>query len=401
MKKAFIPAVLFALAIMRRGPEIRDEFDRALLPPLKTFHPLKVEKVPFSKEEIERLIKRFAPLIVVHQDDSSSPTSVPWYLNRTTLKARVVSRDHRKEYMQAVLEAHPKLSDLVQAPELFKEKLAPLLKEQQSQKLSIVEYFLEPDRPVESVYRGECPKSKRCLAPCYANVTMLPGVAEKTDFEVVVIQYLLFYSFQDGVSPGVPIFSSITSALKIGIHEGDWESVTVILRKEKGNPLASYVIDKVAPSQHGDFIAEGREKVTFVDDELKRTREGTHSVIYAAKNSHANYTEPIWVANSKLDSTTTLDKGNHWMCWGNPQFIGYHAFGKEPGDVGYFPSALQPGMEWIQANLRWGSTLEKHMIVPRLFMKDLDIETHGNSPGTPNSAVYLIPKQSPPERKIP
>jgi hypothetical protein len=82
----------------------------------------------------------------------------------------------------------------------------------------------------------------------------------------VELQYWIWYPW-DAYSPTVP------SGELWQVHEGDWESVAVIV-DPKGKPLI------VGYSQHGKGVRRGWATAP---------RRGTHPVTYVALGSHANY----------------------------------------------------------------------------------------------------------------
>lgn len=110
-----------------------------------------------------------------------------------------------------------------------------------------------------------------------------------------VIQYWFFYAYNDfGISHG-----------GANDHEGDWESVLVILEGEKP-AWAVY-------SSHGGPGGDNRRPWEGIEV------EGTHPVVYVAAGSHANYFDPgLKPAEKPFTPGEVVAGGQAGIPWADP-----------------------------------------------------------------------------------
>jgi len=182
----------------------------------------------------------------------------------------------------------------------------------------------------------------------------------------IVLQYWLFYAY-DAYSPTVP------AGRFWQVHEGDWESVSVLLDLQGRPLLAAY-------SQHSRGVRRGWSKVP---------RRGTHPVDYVALGSHANYftvsthrfdpriVEPLLISIIRQNGLSPVDHtGNglvlrptvvpvtvstpSWMTfagfWGEGQYL--HAPGSLPVQLGTSPRGPAYHAQWrspVSTVLAWPS----------------------------------------------
>lgn len=106
------------------------------------------------------------------------------------------------------------------------------------------------------------------------------------------LQYHFFYAFNDWRY----------AANGINHHEGDWEMVAVYLRNDE--PYA------VLFSQHGSGALEKWENVLRVKD--KQGHDTTHSIIYTALGSHANYSKPEVIRSHHLYHEGIVQRLIYW-----------------------------------------------------------------------------------------
>jgi len=295
---------------------------------LVTTKPVLAEPLP--PQTINTLIKKFAPLVRYCASDESSPTSVPWYIERCALKKRT---------SQGVETVYPK-------GKVTSAILGTFTKEPPEV------YFLDPLGDKKTL-QGESFKQKISDVECYVNVV---DWEDSPNNEDLTLQYIFFWAYQ-GPLIGTKITDIITKTLDIGIHEGDWEHINVYLKKE-GN---EYVLKKVFFSRHQQRkgILVYKKDLELVNDSMQSDKQGTHTVVYAACNSHASYPHYSFKPSKYLDVTS--NSGPQWRCWKNPRNIGN-------------PDDPLPGFEWIKFVGSWGSTLEQ---------SKFGVDYHGNSPEGP------------------
>ena len=103
-----------------------------------------------------------------------------------------------------------------------------------------------------------------------ANYAYYGRVWRDAESSEVVLQYFLFYAFNDWRHHG-----------GFNFHEGDWEAVFVFLERSNGQ----YVPTGVGLSQHH----EGDYRSWRATERWPDREKGPHPVIYVAAGSHANY----------------------------------------------------------------------------------------------------------------
>jgi len=197
---------------------------------------------------------------------------------------------------------------------------------------------------------------------CYASAQVAHGVTGSMDYGAafrrgnrIALQYWLFYPY-DAYSPTVP------AGQIWQVHEGDWESVSVILDNE-GTPLW------VGLSRH----SEGARRAWAT-----APKRGTHPLVYVALGSHANYFDagvqifsPLWVPKQLIQIIRSLGalpadhtgKGRvvkpvvfhvnattpKWMAfagtWGETQYLHARA-GQDPVPLGSGPRGPAFHEQW-------------------------------------------------------
>jgi hypothetical protein len=208
--------------------------------------------------------------------------------------------------------------------------------------------------------------------PCYAGAqdahglppTVYGNASPRGDR--IVLQYWLFYAY-DAYSPTVP------AGRFWQVHEGDWESVSVLLDLQAKPLLAAY-------SQHSRGVRRAWSQVP---------KRGTHPLDYVALGSHANYftarthrfdprvVEPLVISIIRRNGLAPVDHtGNglvlrpkivpvvgsspSWMSfagfWGEGQYV--HAPGALPVQYGTSPRGPAFHAQWrapVQTVLAWPS----------------------------------------------
>lgn len=296
----------------------------------------------------QALAEKYAPLLRLHKKEPSYPASVPWYLARVNLKKRDGDQTQ-------LISNNPTPQMLANLPDIARN------------------YFLVA-RNKKKTFKGMPPKNGVATAPTYVNIVEL-------DNGTIELQYMFFYPNQEQlpILPGLnkKIFNLLKKVVptdKIGIHEADWEHLSVYLNKigNSGNPDQDYKLYQIFYARHQQKQGDLRrpDQVEFVDNNMKRSNRGTHPVVWVGKNSHAGYPKQVSLST---DVDITSLGGIEWPTWRNVQIVG-------PLDN------PNPGMEWIKARkLRWGSTTAASKYIPLLGKK---IEYHGNSPTTPSSSGW-------------
>jgi hypothetical protein len=133
------------------------------------------------------------------------------------------------------------------------------------------------------------------------------------------IQYWFFYPYRGDIS-----------GVEQGVHEGDWEHITVRVTRDGKNIIAIY---------YTFHSGEGRWNEKF--DVVPNTK---HPVVYSAWHSHASYpTAGIHGRPFPLPDDKTDDGGARWQCWNHIVNVGEK-------------HAPLNGQNWLQFTGRWGGS---------------------------------------------
>lgn len=245
-----------------------------------------------SSEEKATLMRNFAPLVKIHPKDDNLPSSVDWFLDRAVLK--------RKEGRNT---DSPNLNDLLDETNADS-VLTPLGNDQRR----------------HQTYRGMPLLDGKVKVPVYAQIL------EKD--QNVLIQYMFFFPYNEALFHFLGDIDRLTN-LPLGVHEGDWEHVSVRLTRSEAGiyQLKNIYYAQHRPSQHGEIVPA--KDIEF---------ENGHPVVYSSLHGHASYPHEF-VINSIFDRTSSA--GPKWKTWENVVDVGTVA---QP----------TPGNQWIQYKGHWG-----------------------------------------------
>jgi len=208
--------------------------------------------------DLEETLIRFAPEIRLHPDDPYRPSSVDWYLERTSVKRwrGLFRRD------EGVLSEGQTTMDWLGSLSRFED--------QSEIYLSILD---GPDK--NETRRGFQPISNQVSAPCYINARSAPDDSTASD-----LQYWFFYPFNGSGGRHIP-------------HEGDWEHVTMRVTNTESPVLIAVYASAHGLKNGGWWPCEGGELLL---------NQLNNPVIYSALGSHASY----------------ISKGKHSQRWPKP-----------------------------------------------------------------------------------
>ncbi|MGK5032607.1 Vps62-related protein, partial [Janthinobacterium sp. MDT1-19] len=191
---------------------------------------------PFSLKELQKIAKRYAPIVHLHPDEQFFMCSVEWYLQNATLNGPDVSIP------------------------------SPTIK----------------DLPVGSTDDGKWTLTLQSVAKS-GNAAMAKtyvNVRAGTNSQSTDIQYFFFYAYNGPGNLHIEnlVYHQDVDLQPCGEHWADWESMTVRVDNTTHRVLG------VGLSQHGH--------TQWVTDPSQFGRVGDQFVIYSSKNGHANYKAP-------------------------------------------------------------------------------------------------------------
>lgn len=289
-----------------------------------------------SIDTIQSLIATFGPLFKMHPTDESSPTSVKWMLDHSSLNVRF---HDRSKGTKKILDRGSVTATIVgNAP--------------YNEPNHEGDYFLNLEGNKKNLKKGPGYDADNfSRQDCYVNVV-------ERENDNVVLQFWCFYAWQGSIviAQGLDYFLR-----DIGYHEGDWEHVNIYLSKTDSTEIG-YEISQIFFARHqqkkGDLVKKGSSLLKLVNNDLQEDKQGTHPVVYVAKNSHGVYPN---VTRLSADVDQTSDDGPLWKSWEHGKYMGTL-------------SNPQPEQEWIRYWGRWGSTVEA---------TKFGITYHGDSPESP------------------
>jgi hypothetical protein len=290
------------------------------------FLPQLVLALDLSSDQIQAIIQRFAPLVKLHHQEEYYPSSVHWYLERSSLK-----RKHDKKYRE-----------VISGPIYDANRLSGY----KGPSYSITPFGTPQVRAL--TFQGEpldeAGPIRLVRSPCYANLIEISGE--------LAIQYLFFYPY-NGRQLGIFDWASHLTGLSFGAHEGDWEHIGVHLKLPESWPqytLDELTVSRLYYSRHTQNfgIYTSPESAEF-EGELPKVEgssallgpapDRTHPVVYSAYHGHASYPHVFTGVNWLFDRTS--NSGPRWRCWENVIYIGE-------------PDQPATGQEWIRYGGKWG-----------------------------------------------
>ena len=227
---------------------------------------------PLSRADLEAAISKYGPVLQVHPDEKYDLCSIEWFLSHCTLI------DSQKKIHNIV---HPTVDQLPQTPKQG------------------TRYYLDIEK---SAWSGDFSSELfRCVG-CrnwqenfiFAEHHIIAGRAYvnafwEQDLPYTDIQFWFFSAFN---GPGTARFASLTmnkvdhtgdvDLSPLGEHVGDWEYAATRIDN------ASKEMIGIMLSQHGKNILYTKENIL---QEFKMVN-GTHPVVYASKDGHANFPSP-------------------------------------------------------------------------------------------------------------
>jgi hypothetical protein len=257
--------------------------------------------------ELNRLTRRFAPLVRFHPEEGFFPSSVPWFLKRVALW-HVSSPMHAKR----------------------PSTITPVLAKGKVDSVSLVDQRVGNDRSGGSskgLFYLDIPddseRARTCMgylptAKCYVHVQ--PASSGKWH-----LAYLFFYPFNGAIA----IDKKIT-------HEGDWEHIKIEVDTTGSN------IVRVFFSAHAGGQWQTRYSTSQGNTDGFRCSGGTHPIVYSARHSHASYPK-----SGRQSRPTVILPDDHcgsgieWRTWEALEILGDKAN----------PPA---GQEWLKFNGHWG-----------------------------------------------
>jgi hypothetical protein len=260
--------------------------------------------VPF---DVDAVVRRFAPVVRFHPEETFMPSSVEWFLRRVRL-LHVTSPTHADRPV-TITPVLPK--GRVNAHSLVSQKVGGDLSGGKSRGTFYLD--IPNDNARETTRRGDLVSAK-----CYVHVQ--PAGSGRWH-----LVYLLFYPF----SGAIGVAKDIT-------HEGDWEHIKVEVDG------AGRVMCRVFFAAHAGGKWQRRYSTTEGNTDGFRCVRNTHSIVYSARHSHASYPK----AGRQVRPTAILPddycgNGAEWITEDRLEVLGDRA-------------TPRLGQEWLRFNGRWG-----------------------------------------------
>lgn len=253
------------------------------------------------KVDLDRALTRFAPEVRLHPDDQHRPSSVEWYLERTSLRRwRGPFRKGENVFADGRISA---------------ERLGVVAGVEDEDPAGL---FLTISD--DAARYGFQPTAGNLAAPCYVNARSAPDDPSAFD-----LQYWFFYPFNGRDGRHIA-------------HEGDWEHITVRVSNTASPELmAAYV--SAHGLNNGDWAIPGRGG-------LQVTETG-NPIVYSSLGSHASYTSPgAHKQGWPKSADQTADGGPVWVT--SRELVLVEVNGQSlDGDKDTHP--------WLRYRGRWGA----------------------------------------------
>jgi Vacuolar protein sorting-associated protein 62 len=300
------------------------------------------------------ILKRFAPKVVLHPNETCNPHDVLSFLGSVSMKldrmGPINKTIHERvgdpgklatAYSDVYLDFPPGTSiDTMVKNDKFKNKKKALQSIDSNRfypdgakdnKLD-PEYIFD-DGGNKTLRKG---KSNADLlagdAPCYCRVRVLAGGTQ------VDLQYHFFYAYND------------MGFLSLGEHVGDWERITV---RVKAPFASSSDIVRMVYAGHGGGGSYAGDQNKYAEG----FAPGTHPEIYSARGSHASY-NPKKPDDNWGPFKDQRGNGAHWYTWANLREIAWNhslSSGDESLEA-YSVEIQEPDMRWLWYPGVWGQS---------------------------------------------
>ncbi|MDZ4411353.1 Vps62-related protein, partial [Bacillus cereus] len=253
-----------------------------------------------SKEKIlnrdlvdeETLLKRFAPILYLHSEEKSWPSSIDWYLQRTRLV---------DETNKVIYEPVGDVSKLDN--EIFKSSPFRLEIMDERTRLGVnptqynVPIYATINKFTTDTYTSYYQLKYYYFFPFNGNICNLQKVRTLLKEGIMVAEALtllgivflgmswFFVPFGAlALAEGILLLAYFNSIIGLGMHEGDWEHISVIVPEKNNTQIAAIYY---AAHTGGEWVLPDGST-----DPYTRTRFSTENgrpVVYIAKESHASY----------------------------------------------------------------------------------------------------------------
>lgn len=224
--------------------------------------------------DVEEVVKYFAPLVYLSRGEKWFPSSVDWYLKRVALK------DANLNVIKAMGQVTPQ--DLANNPDKGN--------------------VLDPNGD-HVTYVGQDLEHGQVVAPMYLNYKVI-------DDSTANLQSIFFYPF-NGATPFPSCFKwplYDVFGISMGNHEADVEHSDIFIKINEDDEAS---IEKMFFARHdhdGNFLMP--KDIDFED---------SHPIVYSAKYGHASYGEAPFCLNRYLD--TVESGGARWEGWKHHEIL--------------------------------------------------------------------------------
>jgi len=231
-----------------------------------------VASIQYDVQWLKRVVSLNCPDFFLHPDDRYMPCSTEWFIQHSSLCARLADGSVQNLVPLGGLAGH----NLLEFQELFKNQSSSMWME------------LDPES------RTGQPLHMLHDIPVYANVkAVFPNFHVGRDPEALEINYITLFAYNGHYS--------IAGALHVGAHDGDIEHCTARVNPRTGQLIAMWYNSH--RSRDGEWVPA---------DKVPRTSSG-RPVAYIALHGHGNYprVSEVTVSGTHLPSFTRRDSSAH------------------------------------------------------------------------------------------
>ena len=267
--------------------------------------------------------KKYAPEVRLHPSEKYRPSSIPWYLKRSTLlfTAPQTLPGQFKTRMTLLKKGQITVSSLKKQKPKVGKTTYHAIEKGNKKKMPFLLDLDGTDTNKKGEYRLFKNNKRTAGTNSYLNIRRVKEGHNWWDF-----QYLFFYPYNGKLK----LDGILGNVVKGGKHEGDFEHITIRFNMNTSKIVAVYY--SVHGQKEGSWLVPGQFKMNSFGQ----------PIVYSAKDSHACYASVgRHKRNRGLPDDYTKNGGAFWDCRKKLIYVG---------------TINQPiaGQEWIGYTGQWG-----------------------------------------------
>jgi len=212
-------------------------------------------------EDVKQWIQKYTPILLLYPGDIYFPSTADWFLSRAELVYTPLTKSAKNQSKILIPAEHCTIEEVLKI-QSHTENAADTL----SLRLPLDSDRLGPINLSNTPNQSQL-ETELAQIPVYAHVRLIEGESES----ILEIIYMTFFAYNGEYALcGLPL-------IKAGMHDGDWEHVTVRIDAKSGEFYGIYY------NSHRNCEGHWRNSPTLIDKESNRICS------YIAKAGHGHY----------------------------------------------------------------------------------------------------------------